>query len=158
MNALPFSLPPLESVLLCRRADALAALGRAGWQPYATPITFDAERLRLFNIDLTEPDVAFYAGDDLEAVAHVESDHAGRVALFEITGSSPVAPETVAAALLPRPGPPRLSGGPEARQWVWGPETGGAGTVHGKPVRLWICAEKAYGDRLWAVASVVIRG
>jgi hypothetical protein len=29
--------------------------------------------------------------------------------------------------------------------------------VQGEPVRLWICAERAYGDRLWLVASLVRR-
>jgi hypothetical protein len=30
--------------------------------------------------------------------------------------------------------------------------------VRGVPVRLWVCAEKAYGDRLWAVVTIVRRG
>ncbi len=30
--------------------------------------------------------------------------------------------------------------------------------IAGEPVRLWLCAERAYGDRLWLVASLVRRG
>jgi hypothetical protein len=30
--------------------------------------------------------------------------------------------------------------------------------VRGEPVRLWTCTESAYGDRLWAIATVVRRG
>jgi len=40
---------------------------------------------------------------------------------------------------------------------VWGPESGAAFAVAGEPVRLWICAERAYGDRLWLMASLVRR-
>ena len=160
MDALPFRLPPLDSVLLRRRADALGALAQAGWRPYATPIRLDAEQRRILNIDLTEPEVAFYAGerDELVAVAHVESDQSGRVTLLELTSASPVRPEALAGALLPEAGEPRLGGGAEAREWVWGPEAGNGGPIQGEPVRLWVCAEKAYGDRLWAVVSVVRRG
>ena len=158
MDSLPISLPPLDAVLLRDRRVALAALARAGWRPYATPITLDAERRRLLNIDLTEPDVAFYAGADLIAVGHVEVDRAGRVTLLELTGASPVSPEALAATLVADPGEPRSRGGPEAREWVWGPEAGGGASVQGEPVRLWVCAERAYGDRLWAIATVVRRG
>ncbi len=157
MDALPFSLPPLNAVLLRGRAEALAALARAGWRTYATPITLDPERRRLLNIDLTEPEVAFYNGEDLVAVAHLEADRTGRVTLLELTGASPVQPETIARALLADAGEPRLRGGAEAREWVWGPETGSDAAVHGEPVRLWVCAERAYGDRLWAIASLVRR-
>jgi len=156
-GALPFALPALDSVLLRSRAEALAALRQAGWRPWITPITLDAERRRLLNIDLTEPDVAFHAGEDLVAVAHVEADRDGRVTLLEVTAAAAVAPEAVAGALLQGAGEPRLGGGAEAREWVWGPEAGGAGEVQGEPVRLWICAERAYGDRLWAIVSVVRR-
>jgi hypothetical protein len=158
MDALPFRLPPLDAVLLRDRAEALAAFGQVGWRSYATPITLDAERRRLLNIDLTEPEVAFYVGEDLVAVAHVETDHSSRVTLLELTGSSPVRPEALAEALLDDPGEPRLGGNAEAREWIWGPEAGSGGAVRGEPVRLWICAEKAYGDRLWAIVSVVRRG
>jgi len=158
MDALPFPLPPLDAVLLRTRAEALAALVRAGWRRYATPITLDAERRRLLNIDLTEPEVACFAGEELLAVAHVEADRAGRVTLLELTAAAPVRAESVAAALIPGAPEPRLGGGREAREWVWGPETGSDAAVGGEPVRLWVCAERAYGDRLWAVASVVRRG
>jgi hypothetical protein len=157
MEALPFSLPPLNAVLARGRAEALAALARAGWRTYVTPITLDPERRRLLNIDLTEPEMAFYSGEDLVAVAHVEADRTGYVTLLELTGASPVRPETLAGALLAEAGEPRLRGGADAREWVWGPETGSHATVHGEPVRLWVCAERAYGDRLWAIASVVRR-
>lgn len=155
--ALPFRLPPLEEVLLQSRASALAALRAIGWRPWAIPIDLDAERRRLLNVDLTEPDLAAGEQGDLVAVAHLETDRAGRVTLLEVTAAVPVPPEQVAAALLGDPGQVRAGGGPEAREWVWGPETGGGGEVAGEPVRLWICAERAYGDRLWAVASVVRR-
>ncbi len=158
MDGLPFPLPPLEAVLLRTHREALAAFEGAGWRPWATPISLDAERRRILNVDLTEPDLAFHAGDDVLAVAHVEGDHAGQVMLLEITARQPVRAETFAAALWRDPGQPRLGGGAEAREWVWGPEAGSGGSIHGEPVRLWVCAEKAYGDRLWAVVSVVRRG
>jgi type IV secretory pathway TrbD component len=64
----------------------------------------------------------------------------------------------VAKALLPgAAGEPRTGGDAAARQWIWGPESGSAAAVAGEPVRLWICAEQAYGDRLWAVATLVRR-
>ncbi len=156
--ALPFALPPLEGLLLRGRAQALAALAQAGWRPFATPISLDAERRRLLNIDLTEPDAGWHADGELLAVAHVEADRAGRVTLVEVTAAVPVPPEQLAAAWLSSAGEPRLSGGAEARQWVWGPESGSNAAVSGEPVRLWVCAERAYGDRLWAVASLVRRG
>lgn len=158
MDSLPFPLPSLGSVLLRGRAEALAAFSQAGWRAYATPITLDPERRRLLNIDLTEPEVAFYRGEDLLAVAHVEADRAGRVTLLEVTGASPVRPEALAQALLAEAGEPRMRGGAEAREWVWGPESGSEAAVQGERVRLWVCAERAYGDRLWAVVSVVRRG
>ena len=158
MDALPFPVPPMDAVLLRSRAEALAALARTGWRAYATPITLDPERRRLLNIDLTEPEVAYYRGEELVAVAHVEADRAGRVTLLELTGTSPVRPESLAQALLADAGEPRLRGGAEAREWVWGPESGSGAAVQGEPVRLWVCAERAYGDRLWAIATVVRRG
>ncbi len=154
---LPFPLPPVEEVLLRTRAEALSALRAAGWRPWAVPIGLDAEGRRVLNVDLSEPDVSWGEGSEVVAVAHVEADRAGKVTLLEVTAAVPAPPEQVAAALLAEPGPPRLGGNAEAREWVWGPETGGGGLVAGEPVRLWICAERAYGDRLWAVASVVRR-
>lgn len=154
---LPFALPPLEAVLLRPRAEALAALRGAGWRAWALPIGLDAERRRLLNVDLSEPEVAWGPAADPLAVAHVEADRAGQVTLLELTAAVPVPPEDVALALLGEAGEPRLGGGAEAREWVWGPEAGGGGKVGGEPVRLWICAERAYGDRLWAVASIVRR-
>jgi hypothetical protein len=156
--ALPFALPPLDAVLLRPRAAALAAFASVGWRPYATPITLDAERRRLLNVDLTEPDVSWVDGEALAAVAHVEADRAGVVTHLELTAAVPVAPEALADVLLPGAGEPRVGGGADAREWVWGPEAGHRATVHGEPVRLWVCAERAYGDRLWAIASVVRRG
>ena len=155
---LPFALPPLDEVLLRGRADALAALARAGFGPYATPIHLDAERRRLLNVDLTEPDAGLSRGGELVAVAHVEADRAGQVTVVELTAAIAAAPEDVAAAWLGEAGEPQVSGDADARQWVWGPESGSAATVNGEPVRLWVCAERAYGDRLWAVASIVRRG
>lgn len=157
-GALPFTLPPLDALLLRRRADALGALAQAGWKPWVTPITLDAERRRLLNVDLTEPDVAWHAAGELVAVAHLEADRAGEVTHVEITGTAPVPPEAVAAALFDTPGEPRVGGDAEARQWVWGPEAGSGGDVRGVPVRLWVAVERAYGDRLWAVVTVVRRG
>ncbi len=158
MNQPPFALPPLDRLLLCTRAEALAALQGAGWQPYATPITLDAERRRLLNVDLTEPDLAWFDGEDLAAVAHVEVDRAGRVALLELTAAVAAPPEELAERLLgASAGTPRVSGGVEAREWVWGPEAGGEARLRGEPVRLWVCAERAYADRLWAVVSIVRR-
>ena len=158
MGALPFALPPLDAMLLRRRADALAALAQAGWKAWVTPITLDAERRRLLNVDLTEPDVAWHEHGDILAVAHLEADRAGEVTHLEITGATPVPAEAVAAALFQDPGEPRVSGDADARQWVWGPEAGSGGEVRDVPVRLWVGAERAYGDRLWAVVTVVRRG
>jgi hypothetical protein len=159
VTALPLSLPPLSAVLLRRRAEALAALAGAGWRPWATPFDLDAGRRRLLNLDLSEPDVSFPdASGKVLAVCHLESDRAGEVVLWEITAAVPVEARAVAAALLPGAGEPRTGGGAEAREWIWGPEAGNGGEVAGEPVRLWVCAERAYGDRLWAVASVVRRG
>jgi hypothetical protein len=152
-----FLLPRLDEVLLRSRADALAALRAAGWRAWATPIGLDAERRRLLNVDLTEPEVAWHAGDTVVAVAHVEADRAGRVTHLELTAAEPIAAERVADALLPGAGAPKVSGGADAREWVWGPEAGTDASVGGEPVRLWVCAERAYGDRLWAIASVVRR-
>jgi hypothetical protein len=155
---LPFALPALGAVLLQPRARALAALAASGWQPWATPITLDAEGRRRLNVDLTEPDLAWRGeGGAVEAVAHVEADRAGLVTHLELTAAAAVAPEALAAALLPGAGEPRTGGGAEAREWVWGPEAGNGGEVGGVPVRLWACAERAYGDRLWAVATLVRR-
>lgn len=155
--ALPFALPPLDGVLLRSRSEALSAFAQAGWPPFVIPISLDAERRRLLNIDLTEPDAAWIADGELLAVAHVEVDRAGRVTLVELTAAVPVPPEQLAAVWLAGAGEPRLAGGAEARQWVWGPESGSGAVVAGEPVRLWVCAERAYADRLWAVASVVRR-
>jgi hypothetical protein len=145
-------------VLLRPRGDALGALRAAGWRPWATPITLDAELRRKLNVDLTEPDLSFAGADGaLLAVLHVEADRAGIVTHLEVTAGDAVPPEALAAALLPGLGAPRVSGGADAREWVWGPEADNGAAIAGEPVRLWACAERAYGDRLWAVATVVRR-
>jgi hypothetical protein len=155
---LPFRLPPIEAVLLRSRAQALAALGGAGWRPWATPIDLDGERRRLLNVDLTEPELSFPdAAGGLAAVANLETDREGLVVLLELTAATPAPARALADLLLPGAGEPRLGGGVEAREWVWGPESGTSAAVGSEPVRLWVCAERAYGDRLWAVASVVRR-
>lgn len=155
-SAIPVPLPPLEKVLLRTHAEALAAFQRLGWRPWARPLHLDAERLRILNIDLTEPEVAYLGAEgEVAAVAHVETDHGGRVTLVEVTGTGPVEPGQVAATLLGVSGKPVVSGGAEARQWIWGPEAGGEASIGGEPVRLWLCQEQAYGGRLWAVASIV---
>ena len=157
--SLPLPVPPLDQILGQPRRAALDAFVRAGWLPYATPITLDAERRRLLNIDLSEPEVAFSGKDgDLAAVAHVETDRHGIVTHAEVVGAEPADPVRVALALLGGvAGPPRTGGNAEAREWVWGPESGADVAVAGEPVRLWMCAERAYGDRLWLVASLVRR-
>jgi hypothetical protein len=158
VTALPLALPPLAAVLLRRRADALSALAGAGWRPWATPFDLSALKRRLLNLDLGEPDVSLPDGKGgLLAVARLETDRAGEVVLWEITAAVPVEARALAAQLLPGVGEPRSGGGAEAREWVWGPEAENGGEVAGEPVRLWVCAERAYGDRLWAVASVVRR-
>jgi len=153
--ALP--LPPLDAVLSHPRRAALDAFAGQGWRPYATPAGLDAERRRLLNVDLSEPDLAFERDGDLAAVARVETDGEGLVTHLEVVGAEPADPIRVALALLGEAGPPRTGGGAEAREWVWGPESGARARVGGDPVRLWICAERAYGDRLWLVASLVQR-
>jgi hypothetical protein len=155
----PLPVPTLDSVLLSPRRAALDAFLRAGWAPWAPPAGLDAERRRVLNIDLTEPDLSFRKEGDLAAVAHVETDREGRVTLVEVVGAEPADPVRVSLALLGAgAGAPRTGGGADAREWVWGPESGAAVEIAGEPVRLWMCAERAYGDRLWLVASVVRRG
>jgi hypothetical protein len=156
----PVPLPPVEAVLLVPRRAALDAFVAAGWRAFggATPL-LDAERRRLLNLDLTDPDVALEREGELAAVAHVETDLEGLVTHVEVVGAAPEDPVRVAVALAgAKLGAPRVGGGAEAREWIWGPESGASLEVNGEPVRLWICAERAYGDRLWAVATVVRRG
>jgi hypothetical protein len=156
MSALP--LPPLSSLLLQSRRDALAAFQARGWSAWTRPAALDAERRRALNVDLTEPEVALGSGAAVRAVAHVETDREGLVTLVEVVAGEPLEPARVAAALLGGdPGEPRTGGGAAAREWIWGPESGSTAAVGGEPVRLWLCAEQAYGDRLWLVATVVRR-
>jgi hypothetical protein len=145
-------------VLARPRREALDAFGGQGWRPWARPIGLDAERRRLLNVDLSEPEVVFERDGDLAAVAHVETDLEGLVTHLEVVGVEPADPIRIALVLLGEVGPPRTGGGADAREWVWGPESGAKAEVAGEPVRLWICAERAYGDRLWLVASLVRRG
>jgi hypothetical protein len=154
----PVPLPPLEALLGQPRRAALDAFGAQGWRPWATPIGLDAERRRILNLDLSEPDVALHRDGDVVAVAHVETDLEGIVTHVEVVGTEPADPIRVALALLGETGPPRAGGGGEAREWGWGPESGSRATAGGEPVRLWVCAERAYGDRLWLVATLVRRG
>jgi hypothetical protein len=154
----PLPLPPLAAVLLRSRRDALGSFLALGWRPWAHPIGLDAERRRALNVDLSEPEVSLGDGDAVRAVANVETDREGQVTHLELVASDPAEPVRVAAALLGGdPGAPRTGGGAAAREWVWGPESGATASVGGEPVRLWICAEQAYGDRLWLMASVVRR-
>jgi hypothetical protein len=156
VSALP--LPSLDDLLLRPRREALAAFTARGWRAWSDPVALDAERRRLLNLDLSEPDLAFAAGDSVLAVARVETDLAGLVTLVELVAAEPARPAQVAAQLLrTAPGEPRTGGDAAAREWVWGPESGSTATAGGEPVRLWICAEQAYGDRLWLAASVVRR-
>jgi hypothetical protein len=156
--ASPLPFPPLRAVLTRPKRAALDAFAGQGWRPYVRPIHLDAERSRLLNIDLSEPDVLLERDGDVAAVAHVESDLEGIVTHLEIVGAQPADPVGTALALLGEIGPPRTGGGAEAREWIWGPESGATSEIAGEPVRLWICAERAYGDRLWLVASLVRRG
>jgi len=151
-------LPPLAAVLRRSRREALAAFAALGWRPWANPFDLDAEQRRLLNVDLSEPEVALLEGDAVRAVAHLETDHEGLVALLEVVATDPSEPTRVAAALLGgEPGEPRIGGDRAARQWIWGPESGAHAALEGEPVRIWVCAEQAYGDRLWLVASLVRR-
>jgi hypothetical protein len=150
-------LPHLDRILGRTRPEALDALAAAGWRPWATPIALDAGRRRTLTLDLGDPDVSFSAGDALAAVARLEADRTGRVTHLEVVAAEPTAPFALAAELLAEPGEPRTAGGADAREWVWGPESGLCEVIGGDPVRLWICAERAHGDRLWMVASLVRR-
>lgn len=151
-------LPPAAALLGMPRRAALDAFLGAGWRPYARPLDLDAERARLLNIDLSEPEVALERDGDLAAVARVETDREGIVTHVEVVGAEPGDPVAVALALLGEIGPPRTGGGAEAREWIWGPESGSKATAGGEPVRLWVCAERGYGDRLWLQLSLVRRG
>lgn len=153
----PVPIPPVEALLAVPRRAALDAFVGRGWRPYARPIGLDAERRRLLNIDLSEPDVGFSRDGELVAVAHVEADREGIVTHVEVVGAEPADPVRVALAILGEAGAPRTGGGADAREWIWGPESGARATAGGEPVRLWLCAERAYGDRLWLVASLVRR-
>jgi hypothetical protein len=155
---MPVPLPPLEGVLGSSRRAALDAFLAMGWRPYARPIGLDAARARLLNIDLSEPEVAIGPDAALEAVARVETDREGIVTHLEVVGAEPADPVGAALALLGEVGPPRTGGSAGAREWIWGPESGARAMVGDEPVRLWVCAERAYGDRLWLVASLVRRG
>ena len=150
-------IPPAAAVLGTTRRAALDAFLGAGWRPYARPIDLDAQRARLLNIDLSEPEVAFLKDGALAGVARVETDREGLVTHLEVVGVEPADPVATALALLGEIGPPRTGGSPGAREWVWGPESGSTATAGGEPVRVWIGAEQAYGDRLWLVASLVRR-
>lgn len=150
-------LPPLDAILTRPRREALDAFLGAGWRPYVPPPELDAERRRLLNLDLSEPELGYERDGDLAAVAHVETDREGLVTHLEVVGAEPGDPVGVAMALLGEIGPPRTGGGVEAREWIWGPESGSTATVGGEPVRVWVCAERTYGDRLWAMATVVRR-
>lgn len=151
-------IPSLDAVLGRPRRDALDAFLGAGWRPYARPMSLDAERRRVLNLDLSEPEIGLEKDGDLVAVAHVETDLDGQVTHLEVVGAEPEDPLRVALALLGEVGPPRTGGGADAREWIWGPESGSRIAVAGEPVRLWLCAERAYGDRLWLMASLVRRG
>ena len=155
MNSLP--LPALRALLLQPRRDVVSAFLAAGWSPWAIPFDLDAERRRTLNLDLADPEVSLSDAEGLKAVAHVETDREGLVTLIEITTASPGDPGAVARGLLGAAGEPAVHGGAAAREWVWGPESGCAAQVGGEPVRLWIAAEQAYGDRLWINLSVVRR-
>jgi hypothetical protein len=154
----PLPFPPLSAVLAHSKRAALDAFAGQGWRPYVRPIGLDAERSRLLNIDLSEPDVLLERDGEVAAVAHVETDLEGAVTHLEVVGAQPADPVGTALALLGEIGPPRKGGGADAREWIWGPESGATAEIAGEPVRLWICAERAYGDRLWLVASLVRRG
>jgi hypothetical protein len=150
--------PTLAEVLLRPRREALAAFSARGWRVWSDPVSLDAERRRLLNIDLSEPDLAFTMGDAVLAVARLETDLAGLVTLAELVTAEPDRPAQVAAQLLGAvPGEPRTGGDAAAREWIWGPESGSTATVGEEPIRLWICVEQTYGDRLWMTASVVRR-
>jgi len=154
----PPPLPALDAVLGVSRREALASFAGQGWRPWTRPPDFDAERRRILNVDLSEPDVSFERDGDVVAVAHVETDFEGVVTHVEVVGTEPGDPILVALALLGEAGPPRTGGGADAREWIWGPESNSTAKVGGEPVRLWFCAEPAYGDRLWLVATLVRRG
>jgi hypothetical protein len=150
-------LPPLSALLLQPRGDVLSALQAAGWRPWVIPFDLDAERRRALNLDLADPEVSLSDGEALAAVAHLETDRDGLVTLVEITTAGPADPGAVARALLGAAGDPAVHGSAAAREWVWGPESGSDVQVAGEPIRLWIAAEQAYGDRLWVSLSVVRR-
>jgi hypothetical protein len=140
------------------RSDALGAFARLGWRPSTPASGTDVERRRLLNLDLSEPELTFLGPEGGRAVARVETDRDDLVTLLEVLSTEAAEPAEVAAVLLPAvPGGPKTGGGEGAREWIWGPESGSSTLIADEPVRLWFCAEKAYGDRLWLVASLVRR-
>jgi hypothetical protein len=151
-------LPPLSLLLLRPRREAWAAFAALGWLPWTDPASLDAEGRRLLNVDLSEPDLSWASGGVPHAVARFETDLAGLVTLVELVATEPLQAVRLATVWLGGdPGEPRVGGGAAAREWVWGPESGSTASIGGEPVRLWCCAEQAYGDRLWATATVVRR-
>ena len=147
----------LSAVLLQSRRDALGAFQALGWRTWEHP-ALDAERRRTLNLDLSEPEVALGAGAAVRGVARVETDREGLVTSLEVVATEPLEPSRAASALLgAEHGEPRTGGGTAAREWIWGPESGSTAAVAGEPVRVWVCAEQAYGDRLWLIATVVRR-
>jgi len=158
MTAALLPLPPLAAVLGRPRQEALGAFAPLGWRPWSPSTPLDAERRRALNLDLAEPEVSLVGADGLRAVANVEAGPDGLVTHLEVVATDPAEPVRLAAILLPPgAGEPRVGGGTAAREWIWGPESGSTAEVAGEPLRLWVCAEQAYGDRLWLMASLVRR-
>jgi hypothetical protein len=151
-------IPPLTALLLRPRRDALAALAAAGWRPWRGAGGLDAAQRRTLALDLSEPEVVLLEGGAARAVARLETDADGLVALVEVIAAGDADAPALAGALLPgRPGPPRTGGDAAAREWIWGPESGSLASVEGEPVRLWVCEEGAVPRRTWVVGSVVRR-
>ena len=152
--SLPLPVPTLDAILLVPRRAALdtrssAPAGCRGRLPSASTPGSAGSSTWIS----PSPKSASAETGDVVAVAHVEVDRDGHVTVVEVVGAEPADPMRVSLALL--------GAGAAASHRRRRGRASGCGAPsrrddgdQGEAVRLWMCAERAYGDRLWLVASV----